>query len=184
MLQHKTSKFVAKGSLAALGVLTLMGCAGPVESRLGSSGAPLPKGEAVALSVAPAVELDGAPAAPDPEYAALTVNARDAIAASLRQAGFTIDPNATTRIDIAFTARPAATAITLASSGEVSPATHRWAFQSCHHTIYRLSIAYARSTPAIATGRASAEDSRCHGDVAALLPRLADEAVGALGGVR
>ena len=125
---------------------------------------------------------DGEQAKPDATYAASNARAQAAVAAALRLHGLVVDDKATTRIEVSFAVRPAATGVRLGGGGELSPGTHRWALQSCRHTQYRLAVAYVESGPELTAGHGFAEESRCHSDTASLLPRLADKAVAALVG--
>ena len=163
------------GKIALLvACLPLAACAGPVEGRFGAIGEPLVRGEGFALA-----EVSGQNVG---QHLGQNVNspARAAVVAALQRQGLRLDAEAPTRIVIGFTARPAASDLSQPQGGELSPATPRWALQSCHHTIFRLTLAYARTRPHVATGRAAAEESRCHGDAEALLPQLADRAVAVL----
>ena len=160
-----------------LAVLPVVACAGPVERLQGAYGPVLTKGAAVAVNMLPPLGDEDRPTRPDPAYAASSARARAEVVAALRRHGLVVDDRAAIRIDVSYAARPAASGVRLAGGEVLSPATHRWALQSCYHTTFRLSLAYAQRDPRIATGRGSAEESRCHDDTANLLPRLADRAV-------
>lgn len=81
---------------------------------------------------------------------------------------------------MSFAMRPAATGISVPGAADLSPRRHRWALQTCRHTVFRLRLAYVAPIPGMTTGSGYAEESRCHADAARLIPGLARRAVAAL----
>ncbi|WP_068071823.1 hypothetical protein [Novosphingobium lentum] len=162
---ERTFLVAAIGSLAA--------CSGPIETRFGAVGSAPGGAGSVAILQVPH-DGDGGTAG------ASQAEAQAAVVAALGRNGITTVAEAADYIEIAITARPASSGISVIGGADLSTAKKQKLLQSCHDTTYRLALVYYSGADAAATSRSWAEESHCHGQLSQSLPALANQAVAAL----
>lgn len=140
-------------------VALLAGCAGPVATLSGGSGA---------RGLPQSVRLEMAPGATDHRAVA-------AVAAALDRKGLRADPAAADLMVIGLAQRDARTALATAQGTDVSSAKVDRLLQDCEDRTYRLTLSLHRAGMAPTSGWA--EEHHCHGTLDESLAALADGAV-------
>ncbi len=148
--------------------LAMAGCAGPIETRAGLSGAALPANAAIALNVSHG------------QQGPLVDEVRRAVAGQLARQGHREAQDGTARVVIAFTVRPAAIEVLSARNEVLSAAKRRRALQNCADRTFRLTLV-AEGIGETAS-RAWAEEYHCKAAPGASIGPLAAQAVAALVG--
>lgn len=157
-----TSRLIATLFLAA------SACAGPVVTRAGRDGMPLPPSSGVALAPVPA------PAS------TLAERARSAVAAELERRGGTSIAEGGTRLEVTMGVRPEAVAVADARGHAVSPGHKRRFLRTCHRQTQRMTVTAIDANFRIT--RAWAEERHCQGNPEDSIAPLAAQAVAMLFG--
>lgn len=151
-----------------VGLCSLAGCAGPIETRAGLIGSGLPANAAVMLEVS------------HEQKGPLVDDVRRAVAEQLALQGHAVAPDGAARVVVGFAEHPASLEVLSAKGDILSAAKPRKAFQNCADRTFRLTLV-AEATGE-APSRAWAEEYHCKGKPAQNVGPLAAQAVAALAG--
>lgn len=156
------------GPAVVLMSLICAACSGPVETRSGIAGAPVPASATVAVF-----------ASPD-QHDATSGSARAAVAKALSQYGYTVSDEGALRITVGVGERPASLAVLGADSTVLSGPKRQKLLQECADRTQRLTL--VAEIPGGGISRAWAEESHCKGELDQALEPLAAQAVARLVG--
>lgn len=160
---------VWRGSgICTFGLLAMAGCAGPIETRSGLTGAGLPANASVALAVS------------HEQKGPLVDEVRRAVAEQLALQGHPVAEDGAARVIVGFAEHPASLEVLTAKGEVLSAAKRRKALQNCADRTFRLTLVAegAGETPS----RAWAEEYHCKAAPGASIGPLAAQAVAALSG--
>jgi hypothetical protein len=153
-------------SMLAFSVLLLGGCAGPIETRIASSGPGLVQPQSIMREeVAPT---------------GTSLAARNAVLAMLANRGFAEADTAELQLQVAMSERDAAVAVSTTVSGrkrDIAAAKKRKPLQSCADREIRLSVVLTRISDGALLYRGDAAEYHCRGQLADLIEPLAESAL-------
>ncbi len=156
------------GPAVVLMSLICAACSGPVETRSGIAGAPVPASATVAVF-----------ASPD-QHDAASGSARDAVAKALTQYGYIVSDEGALRVTVGLGERPASLAVLAADGAVVSGAKRQKLLQECADRTQRLTLVAENSGGEVS--RAWAEESHCKSGLDKAVEPLAMQAVARLVG--
>lgn len=157
------------GSRCAVGWIFLLGlsaCAGPIETRVASTGAGL---------VASATVLQE-----DPPISPVAAQARASVIRTLSDRGYAETPDGELQLHVAVAERDAAIAVkTLSTDGEshIAPAKPKKPLQSCADREMRLVVTLTRITDGTEIYRGTAAEYHCKAQMQDVLPLLVSAAL-------
>ncbi len=164
-MHDRMKAYILPAFLAA----SLSACAGPLETRVSSSGA---------TALAPATYIW----APDSGVASNDVaEAKRLVSAKLAERGFTAADTGSLHMEVAVASRPASLGLVAGEKDVLSPVRRKKTFQRCGDNEYRLGITITQIADGAEVYRGNASEYHCKEALGSVLPRLVDAALADLG---